>query len=124
MEKKKMSEKKNEVWSIDELVALTETVQSKELEYNGKMIPLQWCELTEAEEPQMGLPDANTPEEEQNAHFAKLAGLRVEAMIHKANGKNPEGALITKESWAKLPTTLRWNISNTIMQTDTAKSDF
>ena len=38
-----MSEKKNEVWSIDELVALTETVQSKELEYNGKKIPLQWC---------------------------------------------------------------------------------
>jgi len=119
-----MSEKKNEIWTIDELVALTETIQTKELEYNGKMIPLQWCELTESEEPQMGLPDATATEEEQNAHFAKLAAARVEAMISKANEKNPEGALITKESWTKLPTTLRWNISNTIMQTDAPKSDF
>ena len=119
-----MSEKKNEVWTIDELMALTETVQSRELEYNGKMIPLQWCELTESEEPQMGLPDMNLPEEEQNKHFAKLAGARVEAMISKANDKNPEGTTITKEAWTKLPTTLRWQISNTIMQTEAPKSDF
>ena len=118
-----MSEKKNNVWSIDELVSLTETIQKKELEYNGKMINLQWCELTEAEEPQMGLPDPSMSDEEQNAHFAKLAGARVGAMIAKANEKNPEGTLITAESWSKLPTTLRWNISNTIMQTDN-KSDF
>ena len=72
----------------------------------------------------MGLPDATATEEEQNSHFAKLAAARVEAMISKANEKNPEGALITKESWTKLPTTLRWNISNTIMQTDAPKSDF
>ncbi len=117
-------EKKNEVWTIEELVALTETVQTKELEYNGKMIPLQWCELTESEEPQMGLPDPNAPDDEQNAHFARLAGARVEAMISKANDKNPDGVSITKESWTKLPTTLRWNISNTIMQTDAQKSDF
>ena len=100
-----MSEKKNDVWSIDELVSLTETIQKKELEYNGKMI------------------NPSMSDEEQNAHFAKLAGARVGAMIAKANEKNPEGTFITTESWVKLPTTLRWNISNTIMQTDN-KSDF
>ena len=118
-----MTEKKNEVWTIEELVSLTENIQTKELEYNGKTINLQWCELTESEEPQMGLPDAAASEEEQNAHFAKLAAARVGAMITKANEKNPDGALITEESWGKLPTTLRWNISNTVMQTDN-KSDF
>ena len=119
-----MTEKKNEIWTIEELVSLTETIQTDELEYNGKMIPFQWCELTESEEPQMGLPDPNAPEEQQNAHFAKLAGARVEAMISKANERNPEGAFISLDSWSKLPTTLRWSISNTIMQTDNSKSDF
>ena len=119
-----MTEKKNEVWTIEELISLTETIQTKEIEYNGKSLSLQWCELTESEEPQMGLPDPNAPEEEQNAHFAKLAAARVLKMIQKANNKNPEGTVISEDSWGKLPTTLRWNISNTIMQTDTTKSDF
>tara|TARA_R100001015_G_scaffold17411_1_gene9567 strand:- start:359 stop:718 length:360 start_codon:yes stop_codon:yes gene_type:complete len=119
-----MSEKKNEVWTIEELISLTETIQTKEIEYNGKLLSLQWCELTESEEPQMGLPDPSVSEEEQNAHYAKLAGARVLKMIEKANGKNPEDAIISEESWVKLPTTLRWSISNSIMQTETPKSDF
>ena len=44
--------------------------------------------------------------------------------MNKANDKNPEGAVITSETWSKLPTTLRWSISNTIMNTDNNKSDF
>ena len=119
-----MTEKKNEVWTIEELISLTETIQTKEIEYNGKSLKVQWCELTESEEPQMGIPDPNMPDDEQNAHFAKIAGARVEAMINKANDKNPEGAVITSESWNKLPTTLRWAISNTIMNTDNNKSAF
>tara|TARA_Y100001973_G_C5147318_1_gene306134 strand:+ start:67 stop:429 length:363 start_codon:yes stop_codon:yes gene_type:complete len=120
-----MTEKKNEIWTIEELVSLTETIQTKELEYNGKTIPLQWCELTESEEPQMGLPDASLSEEEQNSHFAKLAGARVLNMISKANDKNPDGAVITPESWPKLPTTLRWQVSNAIMQSDNkTQADF
>ena len=36
-------EKAKEVWTIDDLVALTETVQSAEVEYQGKLLPIQWC---------------------------------------------------------------------------------
>ena len=53
------NEKKTEIWTIDELVSLTENVQSKDIEYNGKTVPVQWCELTEAEEPKLSLPDEN-----------------------------------------------------------------
>ena len=53
-----------QVWTIEELVAMTETVQSSEIEYNGKVLPIQWCELTEEEEPKMYVPDENTPAED------------------------------------------------------------
>ena len=36
-----MSEK--QIWTLDELTSLTEEVQSKEVEYHGKVVPLQWC---------------------------------------------------------------------------------
>ena len=39
-----MTEEK-QVWSIDELVTMTETVQSTEIEYAGKSLPVQWCEF-------------------------------------------------------------------------------
>lgn len=106
---------KTEFWTIDELVALTENVQTAEIEYNGKVLPLQWCELTEAEEPKMAVPDANMPEDEKNAYFADIASKRMLAMLLKANERNSEGTSITEESWSKLPTTLRWTISNTVM---------
>ena len=38
-------------------------------------------------------------------------------MIAKANDKNPEGATLTEENWGKMPTTLRWQISGTILGT-------
>ena len=37
----------NEFWNIDELVALTDEVQTSEIEYNGKQLKIQYCELTE-----------------------------------------------------------------------------
>ena len=118
-------EEKIETWTIDELVALTETVQTAEIEYNGKILPVQWCELTEAEEPKMSVPDEALSADEQNAHYADIASKRMQAMINKANGKNSEGATITEESWALLPTSLRWNISNTVMTgKEKANADF
>ena len=47
----------SEIWTIEELKSLTTEVQSKEVEYRGKTLTIQWCELTEAEEPKMNLPD-------------------------------------------------------------------
>ncbi len=118
-----MTEKK-EMWTIDELVELTEEVQREEMVYNGKTLPIQWCELTEAEEPKMTMPDANMTEEEKNAHYARIAGNRVLAMINKADIKNPDGAFIHEDSWGKLPTSLRWKISNMVMKTEDVKVDF
>ena len=113
-----------EMWTIEGLVELTEEVQSEDLVYNGKTLPVQWCELTEEEEPKMAMPDASMTEEEKNEHYAKIAGNRVLAMINKADIKNPDGSFIHEESWSKLPTSLRWKISNMVMKTDDVKIDF
>jgi len=107
-----------EVWTIDELVSLTEEIQTMELEYSGKTLPIQWCELTEAEEPKLSMAADDSDEEEKNSHYAKLASNRVLAMISKANDKNPEGTVLDATVWDKLPTTLRWRISNTLLQTN------
>lgn len=113
-----------EMWTIDELVELTEEVQTEELVYGGKSLLVQWCELTEAEEPKMAMPDESMTEEEKNSHYAAIAGNRVLAMIKKANEKRPDGAFIIESSWRKLPTSLRWKISNMVMKTDDIKADF
>ena len=113
-----------EMWTIEELVELTEVVQTKEIEYSGKTLIAQWCELTEAEEPKMTIPDSEMSDEDKNTHYAKIAGKRVLAMIKKANEKNPDGAFINNDSWVKLPTTLRWKVANTVMKTETTKVDF
>ena len=76
--------------------------------------------MTEAEEPKMSVPSEDTPEEDKNQHYAEIASKRMLAMMLKANDRNPEGKTIDEESWTKLPTTLRWNISNTVLS---AKKD-
>ena len=38
-----MTESKVEMWSMDDLIALTDEVQSEELEYKGKSVMIQWC---------------------------------------------------------------------------------
>ena len=109
-----MTEEK-EMWTIDELVAMTETVQTEELAWQGKSILIQWCELVESEEPKMALPSDDVPEEEQTEYYKKVAGERVMSMIEKANKKQPETITITKDNWGSLPTTLRWNISSRVL---------
>ena len=120
-----MKEKSNkEVWTIEDLVSLTNTIQKAEVAYNGKDVPLQWCELTEAEEPKMLMPEESASEEEKTAHFSKIAGQRVISMILKANKMDEESSFITEENWPEFPSTLRWRISNKILQSEEAKSDF
>ena len=41
MTKKEKTEK--ERWTIEELVAMTDTVQSEDIEWNGKKLHVQWC---------------------------------------------------------------------------------
>ena len=113
-----MTEKKQmEVWSIEELIAMTDTVQSTDIEWQGKILKLQYCELTEEEEPKMLLPDDDLPSEEQNEYYREIASQRVSRMIVKANEKNPDGVTITEDNWSKMPTTLRWQISGTVLGT-------
>lgn len=109
-----MSEEK-QMWTIDDLVAMTETVQSTEIEYAGKVLPIQWCELVESEEPKMSIPDDGTPSDEVNEFYKELAQERVRCMIAKANEMNPEGKSLNPDDLKKLPTTLRWQISGRIV---------
>ena len=112
-----MTEEANEMWTIEELVQMTEKVQSTNLDWQGKKLHIQWCELVEAEEPKMAIPTDDMPEEEQTEYFKKMASERVLAMSKKANDKNPEGTSLTEENWGSLPTTLRLSISSTILGT-------
>ena len=108
-----MTEKK--IWSMDELVALTDEVQEDEVEYRDGMVPFQYCELTEKEEPKFTGVGDDLPEEEKLALYQEIGSKRVVSMLLKANEKNPEGPVITEEQWALLPTTLRYAISNRIL---------
>ena len=113
-----MTEEK-QVWSIEELIAMTDTVQTKDIEWQEKTLKIQYCELTEEEEPKMVLPSDDMPSEEVNEYYRELASERVTRMINKANKKNPEGITISDDNWGKLPTTLRWQISGTVLGTTT-----
>ena len=108
-----------ESWSMEDLIALTDEVQSEDMEYKGKTVKIQWCELIEAEEPKMAIPSDDTPEDEKNEYYTQLAGKKVMKMIEKANDKNPDGAFLTPDVWSKLPTTLKYQVSAKIMGTDT-----
>ena len=104
-----------EVWSMDDLIALTDEVQEEELEYRGKLVKFQFCELTEKEEPKFTGMSDDLSEEDKMAKYQELGTKRVLKMIEKANEKNPDGPVITAEQWALLPTTLRYTISNNIL---------
>ena len=110
-------EKQMEVWSIEELISMTDTVQKKDIDWQGKSLKIQYCELTEEEEPKMLLPDDDMPSEEANEYYREIASQRVSRMIAKANEKNPEGITLSEDNWGKMPTTLRWQISGTILGT-------
>ena len=114
-----MTESKVEMWSMDDLIALTDEVQSEELEYKGKSVMIQWCELVESEEPKMVMPDDSESEEEKNAYYSELANKKILKMIEKANEKNPDGTFIDSEVWSKIPTSLKYRISAKVMGTET-----
>ena len=108
-----MEEKK--IWSMDELVALTDEVQIDEVVFREGIVEFQFCELTEKEEPKiLAIPD-ELPEEEKMGLYQEIGSLRVLKMILKANEKNPDGPLISEEHWSLLPTTLRYTIANKIL---------
>ena len=109
--------KQMDVWSIEELIAMTDTVQTQDIEWQRKILTVQYCELTEEEEPKMLLPDDDLPSEEQNEYYREIASQRVSRMIVKANEKNPDGVTITEDNWSKMPTTLRCQISGTVLGT-------
>jgi|TARA_R110001583_G_scaffold42650_17_gene135627 hypothetical protein len=114
-----MSKEEKEIWTIESLVALTDEVQMEEVDYRGKILNVQFCELTEEEEPTGSFKDDFETEEERMTYYQELGTLRVLKMIEKANEKVPENKILDSESWSKLPTTLRYAIANTIMAINT-----
>jgi len=107
--------KEESVWSIEDLVALTDKVQKGECEYRGKTFRYQYCELTEKEEPKTLPIDDNASEDDKADWYAKVGAERIIAMIKKANDKEPEGITLTDENWSKLPITLRYNVMSDIL---------
>ena len=116
-------EEEKQYWSMEELLSITETVQEAEIEYGEKSLKIQWCELTESEEPKMVLPNEDMTEEEKTKLYVRMASDRVTQMLTKANGKNPEGEVVSVEHWDKLPTNLRYSIQNKILGSGTSFQD-
>jgi hypothetical protein len=117
--------KEKETWTMESLMSLTDEIQNEEVEFRNKVLPVQFCELTEEEEPKVMFKDDFESEEERMEWYQELGTSRVIAMIKKANSKNPEGATLNEESWSKLPTTLRYQVSNVILGMETqAKENF
>lgn len=109
-----MTEEEKQYWSIEELVELTEQVQEAELEYKGKSIKFQWCELAESEEPKMLLLDDNMTDEEKNLQYMEMGRERTKLMMSKADKKNPEGPTLSN-IWEKIPSSLKYQITNVML---------
>ena len=118
-----MTEEAKEYWTIDELVELTEKVQTAEVEHQGKYISVQWCELVESEEPKF-LIDDEMSEEEKNTYYQNLGKERCLKMLVKANTKQPDNALFTEESWEMLPSTLKYKVQNTMLGANVEEVNF
>ena len=103
------------VWTIEELVKLTDQVQTGKVTYRGKDFHFQFCELAEKEEPNLkAIPETASDQEKQD--WATEAGTeRILAMIKKANDKNPDGITLTSETWSSVPVTLRYQITSEIL---------
>ena len=111
----KTEEEATSTWTMDDLVALTDEVQEGEIDFRGKSVRYQFCELIESEEPKFKPVSDRASEEEKMAYYTDIGSKRILAMLEKANEKNPDGPQITKAHWGLLPTTLRYQISNDIM---------
>jgi hypothetical protein len=114
-EVKKEEEKPMDTWTMEDLVALTDEVQAGEIEFRGKTLKFQFCELVEKEEPKFKPLSDRASEEDKMAYYTEIGGNRILAMLEKANEKNPDGPIVAKDNWKLLPTTLRYQISNQIM---------
>jgi len=112
-----MTEEAKEYWTLDELVDLTETVQTKEVEHQGKFLNVQWCELVESEEPKFTIDD-DMSEEDKNLYYQDLGKQRCLKMLLKANEKSPENVVITEESWNLIPSTLKYKVQNIMLGAD------
>ena len=113
------------VWSIEELVALTDEIQKSEVKYRGKVFSFEYAELTEEEEPKMVPLDESASEEDQANWYQKVGSERILAMIKKAHDKNPKGISVKEESWKKLPATLRYKIIAEVLNIDSdTKANF
>ncbi len=114
-EEEEVKDLEAEMWTMDDLVALTDEVQEGEIEFRGKVLKFQFCELVEKEEPKFRPLSDRASEEEKMAYYTEIGGNRILAMLEKANDKSPDGPTISKDNWKLLPTTLRYQISNQIM---------
>ena len=114
-EVKTEEEIKTEMWTMDDLVNLTDEVQQAEIIFRDKAVKFQFCELVEKEEPKFRPLSDRATEDEKMAYYTEIGGNRILAMLEKANEKKPDGPCIQKDHWPLLPTTLRYQISNEIM---------
>ena len=114
---KEIEEEIVEEWTLDDLVALTDEVQTSDIMFRGKVFNYHFCELVEKEEPKFKPLSDSATEEQKMAYYTEIGSKRVWAMIEKANEKNPEGPVIEKAHWELLPTTLRYSLANEIMGT-------
>ena len=115
-------EDKKEMWSMDDLISLTQEIQTTDLLFKNKTVSVQYCELVEKEEPSISVSESLS-QEEKDAYYMEGGVSRVKAMLDKANNMNPEGATVTSENWGKLPSTLRFMIANEIMGIETDVSE-
>ena len=107
-----------ETWSLEELKALTSEIASDVITYRGKDVKVQWCELTEAEEPKMDIPEESASEEEKNAMYQVIGIAKVKAMINKADDMSEEKCGLATV-WEDLPTTLRYQLTAKVLGAQT-----
>jgi len=115
--------KNDSVWSIEELVALTDEIQEATVEFKGKLFSFQYAELTEEEEPKMVPLGDGASDDEQADWYQKVGSERILAMIKKAHKENPDSTCLDKESWAKLPSTLRYKIIGEVLNLEGVKRE-
>ena len=108
-----------ETRSLEELKALTTEVASDTIEYRGKDVAIQWCELTEAEEPKIAIPDDAASEEEKNEAYQQIGIAKVKAMLTKADDMDPDNSCGLATVWYELPTTLRYQLTAKVLGAQT-----
>ena len=63
-----VTEVKAEMWTMEDLVALTDEVQEGEINFRDKVVKFQFCELVEKEEPKFRPLSDRASEEEKMAY--------------------------------------------------------